>query len=300
MLLRPLAAALAAGDTVHAVVRATAVAHPGHRAPDAAAGRLARRTLAAAGVTAAGVTLRETEATAAATTGATGAATGLAALVRAVLQLRHGTLLPAPGDSSAVPWARSYDDETGRERPRRATVAVHPGTGAAAAHVLLEEPPRRGPVPAPGPAGPAGAASGSGELVLLSAPTPEHLAATARRFADRALPSDGVTDGTRDDWPSVAALARELRLGRAVRDCRLAVVVRDTGELAAALRAFADGPDSAATGGPGAGVRHADLRGAQEPGVLCGDLPRPARTWPRCGGGTGSTPWPGCGWPGWT
>ncbi|MCO4698579.1 Polyketide synthase PksR [Streptomyces sp. RO-S4] len=281
VLLRPLAAALAAGDTVHAVVRATAVAHPGHRAPDAAAGRLARRTLAAAGVTAAGVTLRETEATAAATTGATGAATGLAALVRAVLQLRHGTLLPAPGDSSAVPWARSYDDETGRERPRRATVAVHPGTGAAAAHVLLEEPPRRGPVPAPGPAGPAGAASGSGELVLLSAPTPEHLAATARRFADRALPSDGVTDGvsdgvadgTRDDWPSVAALARELRLGRAVRDCRLAVVVRDTGELAAALRAFADGPDSAATGGPGAGVRHADLRGAQGPGVLCGDLP---------------------------
>ncbi|MFZ4177262.1 beta-ketoacyl synthase N-terminal-like domain-containing protein [Streptomyces griseoincarnatus] len=237
VLLRPLAAALAAGDTVHAVVRATAVAHPGRRARDAAADRLARRALAAAGVTAAGVGLRETETTVAATTGDTGAATGLAALVRAVLQLRHGTLLPAPGDSSAAPWARPHD-QSGRELPRRATVAVRPTAGSPAAHVLLEEPPRRGPEPiASGPAGPAAA---SGELVLLSAPTPEHLAATARRLADRVLPADAVEHGTQDGRRLLAALARELRLGRAVRDCRLAVVARDTGELGAALRAFAE------------------------------------------------------------
>ncbi|KOV97498.1 hypothetical protein ADK65_25475 [Streptomyces sp. NRRL B-1140] len=277
VLLRPLAAAQAAGDTVHAVVRATAVAHPGRRAPAAAADRLARRALAAAGVTATGVALRETEATAAATTGGTGAATGPAALVRAVLQLRHGTLLPAPGDSSAVPWARPHD-ESGRELPRRATVAVRPTAGTAAAHVLLEEPPRRGPgsIPEGRPTGPA-TASGDEELVLLSAPTPEHLAATARLFADRALPVYGAHSGVQgsvpDDRQELAALARELRLGRAVRDCRLAVVVRDTGELAAALRAFADDRDGAAAGGPRQGVRHADLRGAHGPGVLSGDLP---------------------------
>ncbi|MFZ4159185.1 beta-ketoacyl synthase N-terminal-like domain-containing protein [Streptomyces griseoincarnatus] len=237
VLLRPLAAALAAGDTVHAVVRATAVAHPGRRAREAAADRLARRALAAAGVTAAGVGLRETETTVAATTGDTGAATGLAALVRAVLQLRHGTLLPAPGDSSAAPWARPHD-QSGRELPRRATVAVRPTAGSPAAHVLLEEPPRRGPEPiASGPAGPAAA---SGELVLLSAPTPEHLAATARLLADRVLPADAVEHGTQDGRRLLAALARELRLGRAMRDCRLAVVARDTGELGAALRAFAE------------------------------------------------------------
>ncbi|MGA5186985.1 beta-ketoacyl synthase N-terminal-like domain-containing protein [Streptomyces griseoincarnatus] len=244
VLLRPLAAALAAGDTVHAVVRATAVAHPGRRAREAAADRLARRALAAAGVTAAGVGLRETETTVAATTGDTGAATGLAALVRAVLQLRHGTLLPAPGDSSAAPWARPHD-QSGRELPRRATVAVRPTAGSPAAHVLLEEPPRRGPEPiASGPAGPAAA---SGELVLLSAPTPEHLAATARLLADRVLPADAVEHGTQDGRRLLAALARELRLGRAVRDCRLAVVARDTGELGAALRAFAE--DQAGAGG---------------------------------------------------
>lgn len=270
VLLRPLAAARAAGDTVHAVVRATAVAHPGRRARDAAADRLARRTLAATGVTAAGVALRETEVTVAATTGGTGAATGLAALVRAVLQLRHGTLLPAPGDSSAVPWVRPHD-ESGRELPRRATVAVRPTAGSAAAHVLLEEPPRRGPEPIA--AGPTGAAAASGELVLLSAPTPEHLAATARRLADRVLSADAVEDGTQDDRRLLAALARELRLGRAVRDCRLAVVVRDNGELAAALRAFADDRDGAGAGGARGGVRCADLRGAQGPGVLSGELP---------------------------
>ncbi|MGA5023329.1 beta-ketoacyl synthase N-terminal-like domain-containing protein [Streptomyces griseoincarnatus] len=294
VLLRPLAAARAAGDTVHAVVRATAVAHPGRRAREAAADRLARRALAAAGVTAAGVGLRETETTVAATTGDTGAATGLAALVRAVLQLRHGTLLPAPGGSSAVPWARPHD-QSGRELPRRATVAVRPAAGSPAAHVLLEEPPRRGPEPiASGPAGPAAA---SGELVLLSAPTPEHLAATARRLADRVLPADAVEDGTQDGRRLLAALARELRLGRAVRDCRLAVVARDTGELGAALRAFADGRvgadgragaddrdraddqdgaggrDGAGAGGARGSVRCADLRGAQGPGVLLGELP---------------------------
>ncbi len=271
VLLRPLAAARAAGDTIHAVVRATAVAHPGRRARDAAADGLARRALAAAGVTAVGVGLRETEATVSAMTGDTGAATGLAALVRAVLQLRHGTLLPAPGDSSAVPWVRPHD-ESGRELPRRATVAVRPTAGSTAAHVLLEEPPRRGPeLIAAGPA------AASGELVLLSAPTPEHLAATARRLADRVLSADAVEDGTQDDRRLLAALARELRLGRAVRDCRLAVVARDNGELGAALRAFADDrvgvDDRHGAGGACGSVRCADLRAAQGPGVLSGELP---------------------------
>ncbi|MFE0810134.1 beta-ketoacyl synthase N-terminal-like domain-containing protein [Streptomyces sp. NPDC058848] len=272
VLLRPLAAARAAGDTIHAVVRGTAVAHTGRRAPATADARLARRAMAAAGVEAVdgeavGVTVRETGATAAAAAGDTGAATGLVALVRAVLQLRHGTPLPAPGGSPAVPWVQPYD-ESGRELPRRAAVSVRATAGTAAVHVLLEEPPRLRPGQRP-----AGPAAASEELVLLSAPTPEHLAATARRFADRSLPADGVQDGVPDGARELAALARELRTGRAVMDCRLAVVARDTGELAAALRAFADDPGSAATGDPRRGVRYADLRGAQGPGVLSHGLP---------------------------
>ncbi|MFF0968822.1 beta-ketoacyl synthase N-terminal-like domain-containing protein [Streptomyces sp. NPDC003703] len=278
LLLRPLAAARAAGDTVHAVVRSGAVVHAG-RAPEARVTERLDRGTAAAGADTARPTLRETGTTAAATTGDTGAATGFVALTRAVLQLRHGTLLPVPGGPAAAVWPRPCDAH-GRELPRRAAVTVRDPAGTAA-QVIVEEAPRTRPEPgrtAPPPGGPAGQGE---ELVLLSAPTPGHLAAAARRLAERVGRADASPDVPRD----LTALARELRLGRAVLPCRLAVTVRSTAELAAALGAFAAEsapaavPGSAAAPGSGSGaagsggVRHADLRSGSGGSPLLGDLP---------------------------
>lgn len=126
-------------------------------------------------------------------------------------------------------------------------------------------PARTGPPPGTGPA----------ELVLLSAATPAHLAATAGRLAAR-LSDDG---GGGPAGPDLAAVAHELRLGRAVLRCRLAVTVRTVAELADALAGFAAHP------GPGtgpAGVRSADLRTAAGP-PLIEDSRRPAPMWPPCG-----------------
>ncbi|MCZ0997907.1 hypothetical protein O1M63_06650 [Streptomyces mirabilis] len=83
--------------------------------------------------------------------------------------------------------------------------------------------------------------------MLLSAATPAHLAATAGRLAARLSDDDG---GGRDGGPAgpdLAAVAHELRLGRAVLRCRLAVTVRTVAELADALAGFAAHP------GPGTG-----------------------------------------------
>ncbi|MFF1487830.1 beta-ketoacyl synthase N-terminal-like domain-containing protein [Streptomyces sp. NPDC058319] len=281
LLLRPLAAARAAGDTVHAVVRAGAVVHAGRARAADVTERLDRRT-AAAGVDTTRLTLRETGTTAAATTGDTGAATGFVALTRAVLQLRHGTLLPVPGGPAAAVWPRPCDAH-GRELPRRAAVTVR-DTAGTAAQVIVEEAPRTRPEPGRPAARPAGPAGQGEELVLLSAPTPEHLAATARRLAERVGRADASPDVPRD----LTALARELRLGRAVLPCRLAVTVRSTAELAAALTALtafaaepgpAPGSGSAPAPGSGSGatgsggVRHADLRSGTGGPPLLGDLP---------------------------
>ncbi|MFJ3309407.1 beta-ketoacyl synthase N-terminal-like domain-containing protein [Streptomyces sp. NPDC086549] len=273
VLLRPLAAARAAGDTVHAVVRASAVGHTG-RGTDRDAERVARRALAVAGVDASSIALRETRATTTAAVGDAGAATGLAALVRAVLQLRHATLLAERG-ASATEWPRRRDDE-GRELPRRASVTVCGASGTLAGAVL-EEYPRTGP-----PARPS-AAERREELVLLSAPTPEHLARTAGRLAAALAPPGGSPGSV----PDLAAVARELSLGRATLPCRLVVAARTTAELATSLAAFATDPGAAsATTVPGAdgggltavfraagGVRAVDLRGRAGRAPLIVELP---------------------------
>jgi acyl transferase domain-containing protein len=116
-------------------------------------------------------------------------------------------------------------------------------------------PARTGPPPGTRPA----------ELVLLSAATPAHLAATAGRLAARLSDGDGRDGGPAG--PDLAAVAHELRLGRAVLRCRLAVTVRTVAELADALAGFAAHP------GPGtgpAGVRSADLRTAAGPPLIEG------------------------------
>jgi hypothetical protein len=327
VLLKPLAAARADGDRVHAVIRSSAVGHPGRAAPGPQHGRLVGRALAAAGLRplgtgpqspdagpqgpdaggqsevpdagleAVGVALEESSRTVAALVGDAGAVTGAAALVRAVGQLRHAVLLAGPDRPAPAAWEPVRRDD-GTVLPRRALVSV-PGPAAPAgptdavgpadtvdaadgsdatdgtddadgadggegvgAVLVVEEAPavprapaRTGPPPGTRPA----------ELVLLSAATPAHLAATAGRLAAR-LSDGGGGDGG-PAAPDLAALAHELRLGRAVLRCRLAVTVRTVAELADALAGFAAHP------GPGtgpAGVRSADLRTAAGPPLIEG------------------------------
>lgn len=247
ILLKPLAAARAAGDRVHAVLTASAVGHPGRGTSAALRDRLRRRVLDGGGE--GPVVLEEDAAGAVSRVGRAGAATGAAALLRAVLQLRHAVLLPGPARERPAPW------ETGPAAgPRTALVGVHEDDAPHAVLVVREPPP-----PAVAPCDPE--QDDGPQLVLLSAATPAHLAATAGRFADWL----GSFEHTGRAAPGPGAVARELRLGRAVRDCRLAVVVDGTAQLAEALAGFADG-----AAGPGPSpVRSADLRdGAADPLLL--------------------------------
>lgn len=254
VVLKPLARALDDGDHVHAVVRSTSASL------SAAAGGGARP----------GAGLRETRETTARRVGDAGAATGLAALTAAVLQLRHGMLAPAQDGASAAPWPRPRD-ERGRELPRVAAVEVAGPEGAAlGARAVLEE-----YLPASRPE--AGHGAGRDELVLLSAPTPAHLAATAARLADWLTADTGGSGRSGDDMATggggaaLADVARALRTGRAARPCRLALTARDVPHLAGALRDFVRrGPDDPADG---AGVRFVDLRAGGADPLGLGEAP---------------------------
>ncbi|MGX1508443.1 UNVERIFIED_CONTAM: acyl transferase domain-containing protein/acyl carrier protein [Streptomyces graminofaciens] len=175
-------------------------------------------------------------------------AAGITALTKVLLQLRHKTLAPTLHaepvnprlrlqdtrftlQHEAGPWPR-LRDEDGRELPRRAGISSF-GAGGVNAHVIVEE--YEPPAPTP-------ADDGAPQLVLLSAPSGEHLTATARRLAAHLTGPAAAT--------SLAAIARTLRTGRAAREHRLAVVATDTAELAAALARFTDGTP----GTPGAGT----------------------------------------------
>ncbi|MEU9147927.1 beta-ketoacyl synthase N-terminal-like domain-containing protein [Streptomyces sp. NPDC048349] len=265
LLLKPLARALADGDTVHCVIRGSAVGHtaagrsaagPGRRSRPVGAGhgdvdvdgeRVLRAALRAAAVDASTVAVHEDTDSVRAFVGEAGAVTGAAALTRAVLQLSHRVLVPGPGRAEAQAW------EGGQAAPRRAAVGAH-GAGGSAAHVILEE---YLPAAEDGRSAEAAGDTGAAELFVLSAPTPAHLAATARRFADLL--------GGAGPVPSLGVLARALRTGRAAMDCRFAAVVADTGELAAALERFA------ADGGP-----YADLRDGGADPLDMGAVPQTA------------------------
>ncbi|WP_329582763.1 SDR family NAD(P)-dependent oxidoreductase [Streptomyces sp. NBC_01361] len=293
VVVKPLARALADGDTVHAVIRGTAVAHGGRTngftAPSPwAQARVLREALRRSGVDPATVNVIEAHGTgtelgdpvelaglqesygrgdAAAVPCSLGSvksaighgesAAGIAALTKVLLQLRHGTLAPTwhadpvnPGldlagtrfslQYEAAPWPR-LRDASGRELPRRAGVSSF-GAGGVNAHVVVEEHLTR-PVAdesAPQPAG--------RQLVVLSAPTPAHLAATAARLSQW-LPGAGAP---------LADVARTLRSGRAVHEHRLAVVADSGAQLAAELARFAaDGTASGALRTGSAGTARA-------------------------------------------
>jgi acyl transferase domain-containing protein len=245
VLLKPLAAARGCADAVHAVVLADAAAHPG-RGPQPALGeRLRRRAVQASGIPQTAVGLEETGK-------AAGAAGGAAGFLRALLQLKYATLLPSPGRPQPGAW-RPATHADGAAPPRTALAGVYE-PGAQHAVVVLQEPP-------PAPAAPLTDDAAQPELVLLSAPTPGHLAAAAAQLAD--LLTAGRAGGARPPGP--AAVARELRLGRAAQACRLALVADRTDRLADALSAFAAGTAPR-------GVRTADLRAVPGGPLLLAEL----------------------------
>ncbi|WP_149038133.1 SDR family NAD(P)-dependent oxidoreductase, partial [Kitasatospora sp. MBT63] len=299
VVLKPLARALTDGDTVHAVVRGSAVAHGGRTngftAPSPRSqARVVRAALRDSGVDPATVNVIEAHGTGTElgdpvelaglqdTYGRAGdgaapcslgsvksavghgeSAAGIAALTKVVLQLRHRTLAPTLHADPVNPGLRLADTRfvlqhtadrwqpvtgpDGSPLPRRAGISSF-GAGGVNAHVIVEEflPERYG---RPAETAPATTTAAGPELVLLSAPTRDHLAATADRLARWLRSPEGSTD--------LRAVAHSLRTGRAAMDHRLAVVAADTAELAAALARFAR-PE--AGGASGTTVRSADVR----------------------------------------
>ncbi|MFF0885116.1 beta-ketoacyl synthase N-terminal-like domain-containing protein [Streptomyces sp. NPDC003456] len=250
LIVKPLRRARADGDRVHAVIRATS------------AGFTPRRPVADA--PAAG--LHETREATVRRIGDAGAATGVAALTAAVLQLGQGCLAPARDGAVAEPWPRPRDAQ-GCERPRTATVEVSGGGFTARAVVEEDVAPRPPLAAAGGDALERDPASDREELVLLSAPTPDHLAATATRLADRLSRGAGTGRAGDGSEPVLADVARALRTGRAVLPCRIALLVTDLPRLEAALRRFS------ATRAGGGDVRYADLRGRGADPLALGAVP---------------------------
>ncbi|MFF8717673.1 beta-ketoacyl synthase N-terminal-like domain-containing protein [Streptomyces sp. NPDC015184] len=284
VVLKPLARALSDGDHVHAVVRSTSAGTGSWAGPSG---------------------LRETRGTTARRVGDAGAVTGIAALTAAVLQLRYGVLAPARGEDTATPWPRPRDAR-GHELPRTAVAEVTGATGPFDAYAVLEEfVPARRPGDGSGTGtgrneadrvdgadGIDGAGEGSGsdgvgrgELILLSAPTPGHLAATATRLADW-LASDNGRSGdttTGDERVALVDVARALRVGREARACRIALIAHDLHQLVDSLREFVrSGVETGGAGGASGthgvgagvgGVRYADLRNGGTDPLGLGDVP---------------------------
>ncbi|CAL9648559.1 hypothetical protein C1708_00145 [Streptomyces sp. DH-12] len=107
----------------------------------------------------------------------TGAAAGDTALTTAVPRLRHGRTAPVPESSAARRG----------QRPRHALVALAPDTGdghgarARAGTLLDVSAPPESPAAAARPGAPAADRAGRTRAMPLSAPTPRHPAAGARR-----------------------------------------------------------------------------------------------------------------------
>ncbi|MEV6074719.1 SDR family NAD(P)-dependent oxidoreductase [Streptomyces sp. NPDC052069] len=282
VLLKPLGRALADGDRILAVVRGTSINHGGRSngytvpSPTAQA-ELISDALARSGVPARDVSYVEAHGTGTelgdpievkglslafrqttderqfcaigsvkSAIGHLEAAAGIAGITKAVLQLRHRTLVPSlhaeelnPGikfeetpffvQRTLAPWES--------ERPRIAAVSSF-GAGGSNAHVILEEYVGQD-------AQEDRAASDEGEhIVVLSARTPERLRHSAGRlvaFLER---------GEAEREPvGLADLAFTLQVGREAMKERLAVTASSLPELRRVLRAYTETGDEALTPG---------------------------------------------------
>ncbi|MDG4818385.1 SDR family NAD(P)-dependent oxidoreductase [Micromonospora sp. WMMD956] len=207
--------------------------------------------------------------------GHTQAAAGVAGLIKMVQALRHGRLpatLHVDAPSAHIDWSAGAVSLLTEprpwpqvDRPRRAAVSSF-GISGTNAHVILEQAPV---AEEPDPAAPAVVPPLS--PVLLSARSPESLAALARRWADH-------LDAAPDARP-VDVAASSLR--RAGLPRRAVVVAADRAELLAGLRALAADEPAApvVTGAAAPRGRVAFLfsgQGAQRPGMgreLAGAFP---------------------------
>ncbi|WP_421107469.1 SDR family NAD(P)-dependent oxidoreductase [Streptomyces sp. NEAU-S77] len=269
VLLKPLSRALADGDRVLAVIRGTSINHGGrsngYTVPNPGAqAELIRDAMTRAGVSAREVGYVEAHGTGtelgdpievkgltlafAQDTGDTQycalgsvksvighleAAAGIAGLTKAVLQLRHGQLVPslhAEEPNPNIAFERTpffvQRELTAWEPdgPRIASVSSF-GAGGSNAHVILEEYATEQPPP------PGAAEGGAEQIVVLSARTPEQLHTSAARLA-AFLDTQDVR---------LADLAFTLQVGREAMKERLAVVAASVPELRDALRAYVDG-----------------------------------------------------------
>jgi len=193
------------------------------------------------------------------------AAAGIAGLIKTVLALEHRTIPPQPefealnpeidlGErftvpEAARPWRKG-------PAPRRAGVSSF-GIGGSNVHLLLEEAPERAARPVP-------ETPGAPELLVLSARSPEALAARGEAIA-------GALDepAAGKPWHRLEDVCRTLREGRRAMDARQAVVASCAKDATARLRA------------PGALVAATPVRrvvfllpgqGAQRPGMARGLL----------------------------
>ncbi|WP_405194522.1 SDR family NAD(P)-dependent oxidoreductase [Streptomyces anulatus] len=281
VLLKPLARALADGDRVLAVIRGTSINHGGRSVGYTVPSPAAQAELIGDALTRAGISAREVGYVEAHGTGTelgdpievkglslayekfTGdrqfcaigsvksvighleAAAGIAGVTKAVLQLRHRTLVPSlhaeepnPGirfeetpfrlQRTLAPWESA--------RPRVTAVSSF-GAGGSNAHVIIEE--------YVADAAPAERADGDGEqLVVLSARTPERLRHSAARLVAFLEQEEAHGRTVRP-----ADLAFTLRSGREAMKERLAVTVLSLPELRRVLRAFAESGDGTAIPG---------------------------------------------------
>ncbi|MFI2664566.1 type I polyketide synthase [Micromonospora carbonacea] len=207
--------------------------------------------------------------------GHTQAAAGVAGLIKMVQALRHGRLpatLHVDAPSAHIDWSAGAVSLLTEprpwpqvDRPRRAAVSSF-GISGTNAHVILEQAPA---AEEPDPAAPAVVPPLS--PVLLSARSPESLAALARRWADH-LDADPAAR-------PVDVAASSLR--RAGLPRRAVVLAADRAELLAGLRALAADEPAApvVTGAAAPRGRVAFLfsgQGAQRPGMgreLAGAFP---------------------------
>ncbi|NJP45291.1 type I polyketide synthase [Actinacidiphila epipremni] len=169
------------------------------------------------------------------------AASGIAALIKAVLMLRHGEIPAAasPDDGPLnphIPWdtlgftVPRANQPWPEQLPRRIAGVNSFGMSGTNAHALLEAY-DTGAAAADAPAGP-GAVDGGPELLTVSAKDPVALGILAGRLADRLRKGDPA---------QAPSLCHTQRCGRAAHPVRLAVTATSAAALADELDAAVEG-----------------------------------------------------------
>ncbi|WP_329557601.1 SDR family NAD(P)-dependent oxidoreductase [Streptomyces sp. NBC_00696] len=274
VILKPLAAALADGDRIRAVLRGSAIGNDGQSSgylvtPGVEGQRdVIKRAYANAGIDPADVDYIEAHGTGTSVgdpvelqalaevigarsdddrclvgsiktnIGHAEAAAGIAGLIKAVLCLEHATVPPSlhlKNPNPAVSW-----NDLPLQIPTRPTALPDRGRPSIAAVSSFGFSGTNAHLvleaaPAPRPETPQEPSKARTELLTLSAQSPEALVDTARRMADH-LTGAGAEHSLRDICHSAA-------VRRTLHDARLAVPVDNYADAADALRAFVDGQD---------------------------------------------------------